>query len=128
MTVRFFYKWIWNYFTLKVVVSQIFFLIKIWMFHEQKGGGAHMGMGTNIYQTMGVQAGIEIFSHILFIAIAFYALQSVRLEVVFKKGKTFQIQLMYILLSIALGYTVSDFLIDFTGLSRQLPYIFSKYN
>jgi len=96
------------------------------MFHDQKGGGAHMGMGTNIYQTMGVQAGIEIFSHILFIAIAFYALQSVRLEVVFKKGKTFQIQLMYILLSIALGYTVSDFLIDFTGLSRQLPYIFSS--
>lgn len=28
MTVRFFYKWIWNYFTLKVVVSQIFFPYK----------------------------------------------------------------------------------------------------
>ncbi|MFC5557563.1 DUF1146 family protein [Ureibacillus thermophilus] len=80
----------------------------------------------DVYQTMGVQAAIGIFSHILFIVIAFYALQAVRIEVVFKKGKTFQIQLMYILLSIVLGYTVSNFFLDFTGLSQRLPYIFSK--
>ncbi|MBB5149805.1 MULTISPECIES: DUF1146 family protein [Ureibacillus] len=79
----------------------------------------------NIYQTIGIQAAIGLFSHILFICIAFYALQSIRLDVVFKKGKTFQIQLMYILLSIVLGYSVSKFVLDFTGLSKQLPFIFS---
>ncbi|MEK4253468.1 MULTISPECIES: DUF1146 family protein [Ureibacillus] len=79
----------------------------------------------NIYQTIGIQAAIGLISHILFICIAFYALQSIRLDVVFKKGKTFQIQLMYILLSIVLGYSVSKFVLDFTGLSKQLPFIFS---
>lgn len=79
----------------------------------------------DIYQTMGIQAAISLISHIFFIGVSFYALQSVRLEMVFKKGKTFQIQLMYILLSIALGYTVSNFVLNFTGLSQQLPYIFS---
>ncbi|NLY78639.1 MAG: DUF1146 domain-containing protein [Lysinibacillus sp.] len=79
----------------------------------------------DIYQTMGIQAAISLISHIFFIGVSFYALQSVRLEMVFKKGKTFQIQLMFILLSIALGYTVSNFVLNFTGLSQQLPYIFS---
>lgn len=80
---------------------------------------------TDIYQTMGIQAAIALFSHIFFIGISFYALQCLRLDMVFKKGKTFQIQLFYILMSIALGYTVSSFLLNFTGLSRQLHYIFS---
>ncbi|TQE90949.1 DUF1146 domain-containing protein [Ureibacillus terrenus] len=79
-----------------------------------------------MYQSMGIQAAIGIISHLIFIVIAWYALQSLRLDVVFKKGKTFQIQLMYILLSIALGYTVSKFFLDFTGLSQQLPYIFTR--
>lgn len=79
----------------------------------------------DIYQTLGAQAAIGIFSHILFIGITFYALQSLRLEQFFKKGHTFQIQLIYILLSIAIGSTVSNFLIQFTGWSKQLFYLFS---
>ncbi|HWK22005.1 MAG TPA: DUF1146 family protein [Ureibacillus sp.] len=78
-----------------------------------------------IYQTLGFQAIMGLISHIFFIGITFYALQAFRLEQVFKKGKVFQIQLIYILLSIAIGSTVSNFLIDFTSWSRQLPYIFS---
>lgn len=79
----------------------------------------------DIYQTMGIQATIALISHIFFIGVSFYALQAVRLDMIFKKGKNFQIQLIYILLSIALGYTVSNFLLNFTGLSKQLPYLFS---
>ncbi|MBD8025450.1 DUF1146 domain-containing protein [Ureibacillus sp. Re31] len=77
------------------------------------------------YQSMGLQAVIGLISHIFFIVISFYALQAFRLEQLFKKGHTFQIQLIYILLSIVIGSTVSNFILDITNWSQQLPFIFS---
>lgn len=79
----------------------------------------------DLYNSLGVQAGISIFSHIFFIGLSFYALQALRLENVFKKGRTFQIQLIYILLSIAIGSSVSNFILDISNWSKQLPYIFN---
>jgi len=73
---------------------------------------------------IGQQALIGILSHIFFIGITFYALQGLMLEKLFKKNRTFQIQLMYILLSIAIGSSVSNFFISFSNWSQQLPYIF----
>lgn len=78
----------------------------------------------DVYTQMGQQAIIGIISHLFFIGISFYALQSLRLEQLFKKGKTFQIQVLYILLSIAIGSTVSNFFIAFSTWSQQLPYLF----
>ena len=78
----------------------------------------------DVYTQMGQQAIIGIISHLFFIGISFYALQSLRLEQIFKKGKTFQIQVLYILLSIAIGSTVSNFFIAFSTWSQQLPYLF----
>ncbi len=78
----------------------------------------------DIYAQLGQQAIIGIISHLFFIAVTFYALQALRLEQVFKKGKTFQIQILYILLSIAIGSTVSNFFIAFSTWSQQLPYLF----
>lgn len=77
-----------------------------------------------LYTQVGQQAIFGIASHIFFIAITFYALQAFRLEQLFKKGRTFQIQLIYILLSIAIGSTVSNFFISFTQWSQQLHYLF----
>lgn len=77
----------------------------------------------DIYQSLGAQAAIGIFSHILFIGITFYALQSLRIEQFFKKGHTFQIQIFYIILSIAIGTAVSNFLIQFISWSKQLIYL-----
>lgn len=73
---------------------------------------------------IGQQALIALLSHIFFIGISFYALQGLMLEKLFKKNRTFQIQLMYILLSIVIGSTVSNFLLDFATWSKQLPYLF----
>lgn len=78
-----------------------------------------------VYQTFGMQAILGMASHLFFIAITFYALQAIRIEQIFKKGNTFRIQLIYILLSIAIGTSVSNFLLDFTVWSGQLPYLFS---
>lgn len=78
-----------------------------------------------IYNSLGMDAAVSIFSHIFFIGVTFYALQAFRMEQLFKKGRTFQIQLIYILLSIAIGSSVSNFILDITGWSRQLPYLFT---
>lgn len=59
-----------------------------------------------------------------FIAVAFYALQAFRFDQLFKKGRTFQIQLIYILFSIVIGSAVSNFFITFSQWSRSLVYIF----
>ena len=77
-----------------------------------------------VYTQIGQQALFGIIAYIFFIGVTFYALQAFRLEQVFKKGKTFQIQVLYILLSIAIGSSVADFFINFTNWSQNLPYLF----
>jgi len=77
-----------------------------------------------IYEALGQDALIGILSHIFFIAITFYALQAFMLEKLFKKNKVFQIQLIYILVSIAIGSAVSNFFLQISKWSGQLPYLF----
>ena len=76
-----------------------------------------------LYQQLGQQSLTAILAYILFIGITFYAIQCLRLEQIFKKGMTFQIQLTYILLSVAIGSAVAKFFIDFWALSQKLQYL-----
>ena len=76
-----------------------------------------------VYTQLGQQAIFGLLSHIFFIGVTFYALQCLRLDQLFKKGKTFQVQLVYILLAIAIGSGVSNFFISFTTWSTQLHYL-----
>lgn len=78
----------------------------------------------DVYTQLGQQAMFGLLSHIFFIGMSFYALQCLRLDQLFKKGLTFQIQLVYLLLAIAIGSTVSNFFIQFTEWSKQLQYLF----
>ena len=78
----------------------------------------------DLYAQVGQQALFGIMAYIFFIGITFYALQAFRLEQLFKKGKVFQIQLIYILFSLAIGSSVADFFINFSNWSQQLPYFF----
>ncbi|MCL1697486.1 MULTISPECIES: DUF1146 family protein [unclassified Lysinibacillus] len=77
-----------------------------------------------IYEAIGQDALIGILSHIFFIAITFYALQAFMLEKLFKKNKVFQIQLIYILVSITIGSAVSNFFLQISNWSGKLPYLF----
>ena len=76
-----------------------------------------------LYQQIGQQSLMSILMYLFFIAITFYTLQSLRLDQIFKKGMTFQIQLTYILLSIFIGSTVANFFIQFFSLSQNLKYL-----
>jgi uncharacterized integral membrane protein (TIGR02327 family) len=72
-------------------------------------------------QYFAFQSVTGLISHIFFIAISFYALQAIMPESWIRKNKVFQAQLLYILLSIAIGSAVSNFFLDISYWSRQLP-------
>ncbi|ARJ40455.1 hypothetical protein CSV67_08985 [Sporosarcina sp. P2] len=55
---------------------------------------------------------LAIVSHIFFIGISFVALQAILPENIIRKNRVFQTQLLFILLSIAIGSTVSKFFLD----------------
>ncbi|MEV9640870.1 DUF1146 family protein [Mammaliicoccus sciuri] len=62
--------------------------------------------------TLGSNPLLAIVSHIFFIGISFYALQAILTQAVIRKNRVFQTQLLFILLSIAIGSTVSNFFLD----------------
>ena len=72
---------------------------------------------------LGQIALVSILSHIIFIALAWYALQAVRLEKLLKPNHVFQARLLYILLAIFIGSSVSNFFLDYLQWSKQLPLI-----
>ncbi len=77
-----------------------------------------------LYEAIGQEALLGILSHLFFIGITFYALQAFMAEKLFKKNRVFQIQLIYILLSIAIGSAVSNFFLQISNWSGKLPYLF----
>lgn len=70
----------------------------------------------------GLNALLRMISHFLFIYLAFWSLQSLRTDQFFKRGEHYnrQIRFVYLFLSIALGYLVSNFFLEFLTLSRNL--------
>jgi uncharacterized integral membrane protein (TIGR02327 family) len=76
-----------------------------------------------LMEDFGQIALVSILSHIVFIAIAWWALQAIRLEQLLKPNHVFQARLLYILLAIFLGSSVSNFFLDYLQWSRQLPLI-----
>lgn len=72
----------------------------------------------------GAEALINLISHIFFICITFWSLQALRTDQIIKKYHIPQARLLYVFLSIAIGYTVSSFFLEFILSSRNLIYLF----
>lgn len=70
----------------------------------------------------GVDSIVTILSHIMFIYLTFWALQSLRLDQLFKKGNQFEKQrkTVYLLLSISIGFGASTFFMEIIFLTRNL--------
>ena len=66
-----------------------------------------IGLFSIIIETSYFLEIILLLAYIIFIGISFYALQGLRIEQLFKKGRTFQIQLFYVLISIVIGSSVA---------------------
>ena len=63
---------------------------------------------------------LVLLSHVFFIGLTFYALQAVRYEQFIRKNKVFQAQLLFVLISMAIGYTLSSFFLDLSIWSNTL--------
>ncbi|WP_102335465.1 DUF1146 family protein [Salimicrobium jeotgali] len=70
------------------------------------------------------EALMSMTSHLIFIVISWYALQSLNLDGLFRKGKVFEARILVIFLTIAIGTAVSRFFLDFLSWSNSLTYLF----
>ncbi|MFD3446659.1 DUF1146 family protein [Microbacteriaceae bacterium 4G12] len=75
-------------------------------------------------QIVGQQALTSIFSHLLFITLTWWALQGIHIERLMKKGKVIQTKVLLMLLTIAIGTSVSNFFLDYLNYSKSLTYLF----
>lgn len=66
---------------------------------------------------------VSIISHLVFIALSWWTLQAIRLEKLLRPNHVFQARLLYILLAIFIGSSVSNFFLDYLQWSQQLPLI-----
>jgi uncharacterized integral membrane protein (TIGR02327 family) len=75
-----------------------------------------------VEQVFGLNALMHIISHFVFIFVAFRTLSTLRLEQFFKRGEiyTTRIRVLLIMISVALGYTVSSFFLDFLTLIKNM--------
>lgn len=72
---------------------------------------------------VGVFSILSIVTNLVFIALAWWALQSLNFEKFIRKNRVTQGRLLYILLAIAIGSIVANFFLDYIVWSRQIPYI-----
>lgn len=71
-----------------------------------------------------IQSLITLISHIFFIGLSFWGLQSLRIQHLFKKNSVQQARFVYVMLAIALGFLLSSFFMDFLTHSQNLIYFF----
>ncbi|MCO7176325.1 DUF1146 family protein [Sporolactobacillus kofuensis] len=72
----------------------------------------------------GLQAMINILFHLSFLALTWWALQSLKLEKAFRQPKSKQARVLYLLLAIAISYPVAKFFLDYVFWSLMLPQIY----
>lgn len=65
-----------------------------------------------------------IVTNLIFIGLAWWALQSLNFEKFLRKNRVGQARMLYILLAIAIGTTVSDFFLKYFDWSQQIPFLF----
>lgn len=70
--------------------------------------------------SLGITAIITIISHLFFIWLSYNALQAIDWRKIYNKNNTKMLQLLVALISIALGYTVSSFLLSIINVSQNL--------
>ena len=67
-----------------------------------------------------VEQLVRFISHLIWNYLAFWSLQSLNLQTLFKKNKEGQIRVLMLLLAIGLGYLVSSFFFEILQLSKNL--------
>lgn len=63
-------------------------------------------------QVFGIEAIVRLTSHLAFVYLAFWSLQSLRMETFFKKAHSTQIRMTLVLCAIVIGFTASSFFME----------------
>ena len=71
----------------------------------------------------GMMALLTLISHFTFIAVAFYALQGLRLDRLFPSEQQGAVRLVIVLCAVALGFMCSQFFLSFITNVRNLGYL-----
>lgn len=71
-------------------------------------------------QVYGIDAVLRIVSHFAFIWLAFRALGSIRTDTFFKAYHNSQIRILFVFLSIMIGYLVSSFFLELIALCKNI--------
>ena len=79
-----------------------------------------------MFANLGQQAMFGIISHLFFIAITWWALQALHFDKLLRANKVIQARVLYILLTLAIGSTVSGFFLDYITWSNQLPFLYKE--
>lgn len=79
---------------------------------------------SNLYYSVGVMGLIYLIVVLACIVLSWWALQVFRFDVLCRDPKGIQTKLLQILLSIAIGYQVAKFIMDYVQWSLQLKWIF----
>lgn len=75
-------------------------------------------------EVFGQQALVAMIVHLCFIIITWWALQALNVDKLIRSNRILQARILLILLTIAIGSTVSNFFLDYLGFSNQLSYLF----
>ncbi|WP_010278978.1 DUF1146 family protein [Paenibacillus senegalensis] len=83
-----------------------------------------MGALSSIQQSMAVNGLIYIVVVLVCVATAWWALQQFKLDLFVKNPRSAQSKVLQVLLSLALGYQVARFIIDYFNWSAMLTGLF----
>ncbi|WP_251518261.1 MULTISPECIES: DUF1146 family protein [Staphylococcus] len=72
---------------------------------------------------MGQFSIVHLILHVVCICIAYWALNAIRLDKIFKNGFALQVQVCMIFLAILLGTGVSNFIVDLLEFSTQIKFL-----
>jgi uncharacterized integral membrane protein (TIGR02327 family) len=75
-------------------------------------------------QVIGQQALVGMFSHLIFLVVTWWALQALSIDKMIRANRVVQARLLLMLLTIAIGTSVSNFFLDFLSWSQSLPSLF----
>ncbi|NMO94561.1 DUF1146 family protein [Paenibacillus lemnae] len=84
----------------------------------------HQDISNTVTSAVGVNGFISIVVTLICIALAWWALQTLKLDLVIRNPKSPQGRLLHVLLAVVLGRFVADFLIDYLIWSQMIRYIF----
>lgn len=75
--------------------------------------------------SIGQMGLISIFSHLLFIYLTWKVVTAIRIETIFKKGRSAEARVFLLFITIIIGTGVSRFFLEILQWSGDLTYLFS---